>query len=92
LPGPHDALERFDRDRAVAMTVPEVIDRGTSEQVKELIGLVVLRVAVTDRRVADIEFKPEARSFFDVTLDRVLARPAGLEPTTSRSATWRSIR
>ena len=81
------ALARFDRDRAVAESVTEVIERGTLEQVKELVGLLVRRVAIADRRVAEIEFRPEARSFFDLTLDRGRARPARLELTTFRSAT-----
>ena len=77
----------FDRHRAIAGSMSEAIDKATPAQQREFIELLVERVVVRDRQVAEIAWVPAARPFMAATGVVVLARPAGLEPTTFRSAT-----
>jgi hypothetical protein len=63
------------------------LERATPEQAREFVTLLVQRVVITERQVAEIAFVPAARPFFTAQADRGRARPAGLEPTTFRSAT-----
>jgi len=54
-----------------------------------------LRIIVADGAIVEVELTEAAKrhGFLDALPETVvMARPAGLEPTTSRSATWRSIR
>jgi hypothetical protein len=87
LPGSDNRLALFDRHRAIAVSMWEAIDKATPAQQREFIQLLVERVIVRDRQVAEITWVPAARPFMAATGVVVLARPAGLEPTTFRSAT-----
>ena len=87
LGGTDNRLALFDRHRQIAVSVSEAIDKATPAQQREFIELLVERVVVRDRQVAEIEWVPAARPFMAATNDGGRARPAGLEPTTFRSAT-----
>ena len=59
------------------------------------VGRVYQRTTVADGAIVKVELTEAAkRNGYLAALPEtvVMARPAGLEPTTSRSATWRSIR
>ena len=87
LPEKDGGLDLFDRHRRIAETMTEAIGTATPEQQREFVELLVERVIVIDRYVAGIEWKPGAEQFMAATGVLVRARPAGLEPTTFRSAT-----
>jgi hypothetical protein len=87
LPGSDDRLLLFDRHREIAVSMAENLAKATPAQRREFVTPLVERVVIRDRTVAQIEWVPAARPFMAATGLVVLARPAGLEPTTFRSAT-----
>ncbi len=65
------------------------------EEFRALVRATYARIVVNADQIVSVELTPEAvlhglLAVMPPTV--VMARPAGLEPTTSRSATWRSIR
>ena len=61
----------------------------------QIVGRVYQRITVADGAIVKVELTEAAKrhGFLEALPETVvMARPAGLEPTTSRSATWRSIR
>ena len=68
-----DRIVAFDAHRARILALPEAIAAASPERREELCRIVVERVVVSDRQVAEIEWKPTAKPF----LKRQRACPQG---------------
>ena len=69
--------------------------RLASDQARaKVVAAIYDRIVMENGRIVGVELTTEAKQhglMLGIPEAVVLARPAGLEPTTSRSATWRSI-
>jgi DNA invertase Pin-like site-specific DNA recombinase len=79
LPDP-DKVVTFDGVGAVVESLRAALDSARPEQVRELIGLLIERVKLTEDGEYEIEPIPAARPFFAAASDLLLAPPDGLKP------------
>jgi hypothetical protein len=60
-----DRIRTFDAYRARVLALPEAISAASPARLEELCRIVVERVVVRDRRLAEIEWVPAVRPFFE---------------------------
>ncbi len=89
LPEP-DKVLTFDAVAAVVESLRTAIGGASPEQLRELIGMLVERIRVTEDGEYEIEPVPAARPFF-ARGSLLLAPPDGLEPPTQALGRPRSI-
>ena len=90
LPEP-DKIVTFDAVAAVVESLRAAIDIASPEQLRELIGMLVERIKVTENGDYEIEPVPAARPFFTAADSLLLAPPDGFEPPTPALGRLRSI-
>ncbi len=90
LPEP-DKVITFDAVAAIVESLRAAIDTASPEHLRELIGMLVERIKVTEDGLYEVEPAPAARPFFSVANDLLLAPPDGLEPPTRTLGRCRSI-
>lgn len=90
LPEP-DKVVTFDAVASVVESLRTAIDCASPEQLRELIGMLVERIKLTEDGEYEVEPVPAARPFFAAADTLLLAPPDGLEPPTRTLGRCRSI-